>query len=129
MGIDILDICFRLEKRFKIRLRGQFNTLFEKRTPPDATAGEVQDFVLKVIGSPAAPSDGEAPIEQDLTCMNCGYNLRGLKRSGACPECGASAGYEDQIWVGVRNVLVDSLGVNEDEVHRDSLLIRDLGAG
>jgi hypothetical protein len=29
-----------------------------------------------------------AAIEQDLTCGGCDYNLRGLPRDGACPECG-----------------------------------------
>ena len=27
-------------------------------------------------------------IERDLTCGGCDYNLRGLPRDGACPECG-----------------------------------------
>ncbi len=25
---------------------------------------------------------------EDLMCLTCGYNLRGLPRSGGCPECG-----------------------------------------
>jgi len=28
------------------------------------------------------------PIATDLPCNGCGYNLRGLKRGGRCPECG-----------------------------------------
>ncbi len=27
-------------------------------------------------------------IDHDLSCMICGYNLRGLQTGGACPECG-----------------------------------------
>lgn len=27
-------------------------------------------------------------IEQDWSCSNCGYNLRGLQTGGRCPECG-----------------------------------------
>ncbi|MGH7177418.1 MAG: hypothetical protein ACREJC_08565 [Tepidisphaeraceae bacterium] len=27
-------------------------------------------------------------IEQDLHCIICDYNLRGLSGSGNCPECG-----------------------------------------
>ena len=27
-------------------------------------------------------------IDQDLTCVTCGYNLRGLSPDGRCPECG-----------------------------------------
>lgn len=29
-----------------------------------------------------------APIEGDVACVQCGYNLRGLARGGQCPECG-----------------------------------------
>jgi uncharacterized repeat protein (TIGR04138 family) len=30
------------------------------------------------------------PIDTDLPCIDCGYNLRGLTTSDKCPECGAS---------------------------------------
>ena len=30
------------------------------------------------------------PIETDRPCARCGYNLRGLKPDGHCPECGSS---------------------------------------
>ncbi|MEZ6234438.1 MAG: hypothetical protein R3B68_09635 [Phycisphaerales bacterium] len=29
-----------------------------------------------------------APIEGDVGCFKCGYNLKGLPRGGNCPECG-----------------------------------------
>ncbi|HMN95590.1 MAG TPA: hypothetical protein PKC43_05130 [Phycisphaerales bacterium] len=32
-----------------------------------------------------------ARIVVDLACPGCGYNLRGLRALGACPECGAAA--------------------------------------
>jgi DNA-directed RNA polymerase subunit RPC12/RpoP len=28
------------------------------------------------------------PIRADIKCFGCGYNLRGLERTGRCPECG-----------------------------------------
>lgn len=31
---------------------------------------------------------GASSIGKDLACANCGYNLRGLKPGGVCPECG-----------------------------------------
>ena len=31
-------------------------------------------------------------LEDDLACLACGYNLRGLLPDGACPECGTAVG-------------------------------------
>lgn len=33
-----------------------------------------------------------APIDDDLPCRHCGYNLRGLTEDRACPECGTAVG-------------------------------------
>ena len=38
--------------------------------------------------SAAAGTATAQAIEHDLTCGGCDYNLRGLPRNGACPECG-----------------------------------------
>ncbi len=32
-------------------------------------------------------------IEDDLECVHCGYNLRGLTKKHRCPECGTPAGF------------------------------------
>jgi hypothetical protein len=32
--------------------------------------------------------DEHGAIASDLPCLDCGYNLRGLRRDGRCPECG-----------------------------------------
>ena len=29
----------------------------------------------------------DSPISQDMPCVACGYNLRGLRTEGVCPEC------------------------------------------
>lgn len=28
-------------------------------------------------------------LKEDIFCLSCGYNLRGLRSNGKCPECGA----------------------------------------
>jgi hypothetical protein len=35
---------------------------------------------------PAPPPP--VPLEEDVPCAGCGYNLRGLRPTGRCPECG-----------------------------------------
>ena len=35
-------------------------------------------------------SSSAEPLAFDLPCARCGYNLRGLSASGACPECAAA---------------------------------------
>ncbi len=32
------------------------------------------------------------PLDQDVPCLVCGYNLRGLRTDGRCPECGTPVG-------------------------------------
>ena len=47
------------------------------------------------------------PIDVDLPCAACGYNLRGLAVAGRCPECGA-------LVIGsVRNAEANDLGLYE----------------
>jgi hypothetical protein len=52
MGIDLLDFTFRIEKRFGIKTnRDDFRTLepsLLSRKPPDMTAGELHDWVVKL---------------------------------------------------------------------------------
>lgn len=39
---------------------------------------------------PAVDSNG--CLIADVVCRRCGYNLRGLREEGACPECGSAVG-------------------------------------
>jgi hypothetical protein len=39
--------------------------------------------------SPPAP---DAPVTSDSPCRKCGYNLRGLRSDGVCPECATPVG-------------------------------------
>ncbi len=42
---------------------------------------------------PVEPVNAEpAHVSEDLLCLKCGYNLRGLDFRGSCPECGTSIG-------------------------------------
>ena len=41
--------------------------------------------------APSATAAPPAPgVAEDVPCVGCGYNLRGLEASGRCPECGMS---------------------------------------
>jgi hypothetical protein len=51
----------------------------------------------------------QAVIADDLSCVICGYNLRGLRFTGRCPECGSAIErsthgdllkYADTDWLG-----------------------------
>ncbi len=55
-----------------------------------------------------APQADEGPIDHDLPCRHCGYNLRGMTADKQCPECGTNVGlsllgdqlrYSDPAWV------------------------------
>lgn len=63
---------------------------------------------MDVIESTAA-ADETQPVENDLACASCGYNLRGLTLGMRCPECGAEVSrsargdllrFADPDWVG-----------------------------
>ena len=52
MGVDFLDLTFQIEKRFSIKTNRDDVRLIEpcwlSRKPPDITAGELHDWVLKL---------------------------------------------------------------------------------
>jgi hypothetical protein len=127
VGIDLLDIQFRLEKRFTIRITGpDFDPLFSRRRPPDATAADLAALVLAKLTAGEGPNPPEEYRSHRIPCMTCARSLYDLPRTAYCPHCGTST-TQSQIWVGVRHVLEDALGVPYDDVHPDSLLVRDLG--
>ncbi len=46
MGIDLLDVAFRLERRFGVKIsRDQFSQMAMRNDPPDITAGQLFDFI------------------------------------------------------------------------------------
>jgi acyl carrier protein len=129
MGMDLLDMVFRLEKAFDIKIRtAAFTALISNRQPPDMTAGELADFVLRTLPPRRRSVSGENWINADQSCVICEYNLRGLRGDGVCPECGTPASLEGQTWAGVRQVLTDVLGIPLEQIRPNSLLAKDLGA-
>jgi hypothetical protein len=125
MGLDLLDIMFRLEKQFGIKIfKGEMEVLAARHDPPHLRVGDLLDLVR----SKRKPLTLEAgTIVEDVLCAGCGYNLRGLRPEGDCPECGAPAGYEAQTWHGVRQTLRDALGVDPEAV-RPAASLRALGS-
>jgi hypothetical protein len=41
------------------------------------------------VSMPPTPVPVDESISEDVNCISCGYNLRGLRRDGHCPECNA----------------------------------------
>ena len=56
--------------------------------PAPPRGGEERRTYWPRFGPAVPPPD----FEDDRRCTNCGYNLRGLAYSDACPECGSVRG-------------------------------------
>jgi len=110
MGIDVLDLVFRIERAFGVRIKnGDLSNAAMKRRPPDVSASEL--FRL---------------IRSEPRCCRCHYDLQGHHASGRCPECGGPFSPQ-ATWERLRDILADVSGVDAAEIMPDSLLIRDLG--
>ncbi len=48
----------------------------------------VRHASLGYADAPGERRNAEKAISRDIECRKCGYNLRGLSRERACPECG-----------------------------------------
>jgi acyl carrier protein len=127
VGVDMLDVVFRLERTFGIKiLPGDLERYAERRTPPDL---QVRDLVALVRAKRPVLPMAAGVIAGDVACLACGYNLRGLPPFGNCPECGTPAAYEAQIRRALAQVLVDALGVDTAAITDEASVFRDLGAG
>jgi hypothetical protein len=50
MGIDLLDVAFRLERRFRVKIcRDQLTKSVMKNDPPDIRVGDLFDFIRSEI--------------------------------------------------------------------------------
>ncbi len=54
-------------------------------------------------------SELKASVDRDVSCVTCGYNLRGLQEDGKCPECGekVSDTLENVLAMADRKLLVE----------------------
>ena len=115
MGMGLIDLSFRLQKRFGIRLDiEQWEQLVAGRKRFDVTAAEV---CAMVEASRAAMRrvlrwrpDGSGPMVLD-------YQPSGI----------GDADDGEEAWPGVRDAIADAVCVKPERVLRDSWLVRDLG--
>ncbi len=115
MGIDLLDMMFRIESKFGTTVtQDELTTMVKDPRHPDIMVGDILDFIL------AHPS-----------CRECHYDLRGHARSGRCPECGAEFCYNDEYaeraWEELREIISTVGRLKKERIHRQSRLLRDLG--
>lgn len=112
MGIDLLELGFRIEKQFGASIDQRFWTAVAGRFGgPDVQAGDLLTYILS---HPA--------------CPGCGYALRGHAREDVCPECGRPFSNDpDQIWAALQGVIAEVANLTPARVQKTSLLIRDLG--
>lgn len=47
---------------------------------------------LPEIASPQLRLDADGHLDQNVPCVRCSYNLRGLRPENTCPECGTAVG-------------------------------------
>jgi acyl carrier protein len=115
MGLDLLDLEFRLEKRFGIRIEyEQWEQLAAGRKKFDATAAEICAIVEARRAAKRQvlrwQPDGTGPMVLD-------YQPRG---DGTTDD-------EEETWPGVRDAIAKTLGIKPENVRPDSWLVRDLG--
>jgi hypothetical protein len=111
MGIDILDMTFRVEKCFAVKLSADdYERVSRGRMPPDISVGEVLDMIRAKGG-------------RVRTCPECSCNVRDCRQPKICPECRSLIGD----WDSVRIIIGQVVAIDPDQVARETLLVRDLG--
>ena len=71
MGLELLDIQFQLEKRFRIKFRpGEIVARWRHRVPPDFTVGELHGLVCRKIRrlGRAVPADSLRGVREVVAC-------------------------------------------------------------
>lgn len=111
MGLDLLDLSFRIEQRFSLKLSPQAFTEMAGWSPDnpdgrpfDVTVGQIYEFLLARL---------EVVDE-------------GKSRSGALSE--SRIWTPREVWDELEEILVECLCVKPDEVRPGARLVADLGA-
>jgi hypothetical protein len=91
MGIDLLDVSFRIDREFGVDPRGdELRRIGLSHDPPDVTAGELHDLLCDLIRA-----DGRmVPVDS---------------------------------WERLRSILSEALARDENVIHRESWLVKELG--
>jgi len=115
LGIDLLDINFRVERRFKVTVSQEdWESLLTAAHPRDILAGDLFDL-----------------IHGRRTCRYCARDLHRYGPEGICPECRTPYRFDaegaDREWTLLREILADALNVKAEDISKSSLLIKDLG--
>jgi acyl carrier protein len=115
LGIDLLDIQFRIERQFKVTVsQDDWESLLTAAHPRDILAGDLFDL-----------------IHRRRSCRYCARDLHRYGREGVCPECRTPYRFDaqsaDREWALLREILSDALNVKAEDITMSSLLIKDLG--
>lgn len=107
MGIDFLDMVFRIEKHFGIRISR--NVILEALPPApprgekwSATAGHVSDVVHRLLDE----------------------HQKAVAGAGGGPAIEVA---RRDVWPEVRKIVAEAMSIPVEDVHRDSRLVEDLG--
>lgn len=130
MGIDALDISFRIEKQFKVPFRRKndyWPSLVESIPPYEVT----NCWSKRIVDVDISAGRLFEYIQQCPHCRHCGYDLQAHEQEGICPQCKKSYAFNErqraEDWETYRKLLSDALGVKADEITPASLLVKDLG--
>jgi hypothetical protein len=116
MGIDLLDLTFRAERRTGMKLRWR---AVAKEMEAMARGGKfditVAEFctLVRIVHT------------REPRCAHCGYDLRGHDEAGVCPECGAAFKAELS-WEEAREIVADVAACDPSTIEPETRLIHDL---
>ena len=112
MGMDLLDITFRLEESFEVRLQRVDLLFAERSSPPTASSGD-----------DAIPVVDYQPVRQrwDITAGEIHDRLCAILREQDRPVPFSS-------WRRVKKCLYEATGASPELITRNSWRVEDLGA-